>query len=212
MACFGWPDNRCTAEQLLHFVKEVMRKILTAQDLKELALLTYATTELDDYTDGDGYDFLLQSRIFRRHCMTMYNAVTPMDPDSEIRPISGHETDDGYSWDFQKLQKIMYQMDHRMISEQLHGNSWIIDCQDGDLRDTVYACIHIPANYVRRGGKVVIHAQTNSPGDSVSITVPQRFDLQYQQNPYLPRLGQPDRVLTDSLTWPLENLENLRKK
>ena len=212
MACFGCPDNRCSAEQLLRFVKEILSRVFTAQDLHELALLTYAATELDDYTDGDSYDCLLQSRIFRRHSITMYNAVTPMIPDSEIRPISGHETDEEYTWDYLKLAQIMCQMDHRMISEKLHGNSWIIDCQDGDLRDTVYAWVKIPADLVQRGGKVVINVHSIAPGDSVTITAPKCVDLQYSQHSTLPRLGKPERVLTDSITWPVDRLEKQRKR
>ena len=207
-ACGKRPGERCMPARLSRFVKDQLKKVVDPQDLELLALGAY----IDDDMEKDREKAPLEARILRRNAFTKLTAETPLDPDSQIRPIGGHETDVEYKYVFSEdsLWDILRRIDHRMILPELHGQTWVTALDEEHVEasvcDTVRQEFVISPELLKRGGTLVINVDTDSPGDGVLLDLMRKLppgSTVREEHYYADAsTGHPDRAITDGAHWP----------
>ena len=168
-ASIGAPTQRCSAAQLGLFIKKILSEVLTGEELDDLALVDLAEmVEASEEARRNMAREPVQARILRRNCISAYNLETTMDPDSEIRPISGHKTDLTYEkMSEDDLIRIMEKMDQRIILHALRNDSDVVLTAENmhySGQDIVSKEIVAP-----KRGRLEITVITNCPGDQVLL-------------------------------------------
>ena len=203
--------ERCKPARLAAFIKEQLKKVVDPKDLELLALDAYLE---DDAADEDNRKKApLEARILRRNAFTKLTAETPLDPDSQIRPIGGHETDGDYPFAFSEdsLWRILQRIDHRMILPELHGKTWVTELDSNhrevSVCETVRQEFTISPELLKNGGTLVVDADTDSPGDAAMLKfmrkLPQGASVQTERYDRKTSSDPAARIITDGVHWPV---------
>ena len=212
VACGRAAGERCKPARLSAFVKEQLKKVIDPKDLELLALDAYL--EDDTPVSGEDEKAPLEARILRRNAFTKLTAETPLDSDSQIRPIGGHETDGDYPYVFSEdsLWHILQRIDHRMILPELHDETWVTRLSKERLEasacETVRQKFVLSPELLQNGGTLIIDVDADSPGDSVLLEMmrilPQessvRKEYYYMDMPS----HSSGRAITDGVHWPVK--------
>ena len=204
------PGERCMPARLSAFVKENLKKAVDPKDLELLALDAYLEDDTEEENSREKAP--LEARILRRNAFTKLTAETPLDSDSQIRPIGGHETDGDYPFVFSEdsLWNILQRIDHRMILPELHDASWVTrldnDCTEDSVSETVRQEFAISPEALKNGGTLVIDVDVHSPGDAAVLEferkLPQGASVKPEHYYTETGSGSTGRVITDGAHWP----------
>ena len=196
--------------RLSAFVKENLKKAVDPKDLELLALDAYLEDDTEEENSREKAP--LEARILRRNAFTKLTAETPLDSDSQIRPIGGHETDGDYPFVFSEdsLWNILQRIDHRMILPELHDASWVTrldnDCTEDSVSETVRQEFAISPEALKNGGTLVIDVDVHSPGDAAVLEferkLPQGASVKPEHYYTETGSGSTGRVITDGAHWP----------
>ena len=222
VACKGSPDVRCSAVYLSTFIKRQLIAALDQDKLEMMALAAYVDgdwgsggEEIAEDTDVAVWsaERSLQARMLRRNAFTKYTAETPLDADSELRPISGHKSDREYPYVFaeDELWRILTKMDHRMILPALHGESWFRHIDEKNTKayatDVALLEFDVAPDLLKKGGQIVITVASSMPGDTLTVEfqkqLPKGSNIQIEKDFRDEESTKRRRIITDSVHWRL---------
>ena len=209
VACGGAPGERYKPAHFSAFVKKQLEKAVSAKDLQLLALGAYAEDDVEE-SDSEA-KAPLEARILRRNAFTKLTSETPLDADSQIRPIGGHETDGNYPFVFSEdsLWNILCRVDHRMILPELHEQTWVTRLNKERLEASVCETVRqefvLSPELLQNGGTLVINVDTASPGDSVLLEMMRMLppgSSVKEEHYYMDASSDPvGRAITDGAHW-----------
>lgn len=211
VAYSGNPGERFMPAKLSVFIRTQLSRVLTTEEYRILAIDAYLNDDEADDKEDDDYTYSIDARILRRNAITKLTTETPLDPDSQIRPISGHKSDNRYPFRFteDELWNMMRRMDHRMVLPELHGETWVTrlskECSEASVSETVRQEIVLPKELMQMGGRLNIDVDTDSPGDAVLLEfirkLPPGCKIQ-EEHYYTEDSSRPvERAITDSVHW-----------